>query len=218
MSKTIIVFFGPPGSGKGTQADLLAKKLKLPTISTGELLRQARRKKDALAKRIEVFMAKGKMVPEVITDKLLKDRLKKPDVKLGFMLDGYPRNKLQFKNFTKFLEKADQIYFVEIKVSSKEILQRLTGRRVCSCGALYHIKYKPPRKKNICDVCGKKLERRIDDTKAVIKERLLHYTETTRPMFKLAPKYGQILIINGEQDIDKIQQEVRIKLKKFRVL
>lgn len=218
MSKKIIVFFGSPGSGKGTQSEMLAETLGIPAISTGELLRREQKTGTVLGNRVKHLLSRGKMVAEDLVDHLLWARLGRFDTRKGFILDGYPRNELQFKHLLKIIHADDRLYFVEIQVSDKEVLKRLSGRRVCDCGASYHLIYNPPKKANHCNLCGKTLMHRSDDLPKVIKKRLVDYHSWIRPLLERASGRGSLIVVNGEQDIKGMKKELETKLKEFGVI
>lgn len=213
MNRKSFVFFGPPGSGKGTQAVLLGKDLGLPAISLGELLRQKKNSRSHLGKKIEKYLSKGKLVPESIVREVLRTRLDKKDVKAGFILDGYPRTKKQLGHFRQILKKTHNIHFIFIDVDDKEVKKRLGKRRSCSCGATYHLIFNPPKIKGLCDSCKKKIQIRSDDKPAVIGRRLDLYHSETEPLIGGMKKIGTILHINGEQDIAEIQKEIKRQIK-----
>jgi len=205
-----IIFLGPPTSGKGTQAEMLAKKIGLVSISTGNIFRENIQKKTKLGKIAASFIDKGKLVPDDITNQLIAKTLKK--IKRGFILDGYPRNLSQAKALEKIV-KIDSVFY--IKISDKEAIQRIVGRRVCpACGRVYHIKVMRPKKKGICDVCGSKLIHREDDRKEVIKKRLKIYHRDTEPVVGFYRKKGLLIEINGEQSIKEVYQDIVGKLNR----
>lgn len=218
MSKTIVVFFGPPGSGKGTQSDMLGEALNLPAISTGELLRREQKTGSVLGNHVKKLMAQGKMLGVTLMDHILRHRLAKSDAKRGFILDGYPRKLEQLKHLLTMVKASDRLYFIVIELSDKEVLRRLSGRRVCDCGASYHLIYNKPKRANKCDLCGQTIYQRSDDKPAVIKQRLKYYHAWTRPMLEKASGRGSIIFINGEQAIDKIQKDIKLRLKEFGVI
>lgn len=218
-----IIFFGPPGSGKGTQADMLAEKLKIPVICPGELLRAERDEGTKLGKRAAKKMSQGKMISNKIVEEIIDKRFEKPDVKKGVIFDGYPRVKAQLKLLLKRLirqrrtshglEKSDKIIAILVDVSAEEVKNRLGGRRVCDCGAAYHLKFNPPKKSRVCDLCGERLYIRKDDTPKVIKNRLKLYKKKTNPVIDYFKKNGKLIVINGEQDIKKVQRDIIKNLK-----
>jgi len=209
--KLRIVLLGAPSSGKGTQAELLSQKLGLKHLASGDVFRQEVKKKSELGKAIEDYLKKGKLVPDELVNKVIISKIRK--TKKGIILDGYPRDLTQ----AKFLEKNFPTDLVlEIKISNKEALKRITGRRVCSyCGAVYHLKYKPPKKKGICDICGHKLVQRDDDRRGIAEKRLKLYHQTIKPIIKFYKRKDKLFIINGEQSIKKVFQDIlKIVLRK----
>lgn len=216
------MFFGPPGSGKGTQADMLGAKMKLPVISPGELLRFEEKMKATMSKRVAILLKKGKMVPDEIVEKIIDNRLKKKDVKKGFILDGYPRNKKQLDNLSKRFKSMagakDLIFAILINASAKEIRRRLGGRRVCVCGASYHTEFNPPKRKNVCDLCGKKIYRRDDDKPEIISARIKFYERENASLINYWRRQGKLIEINGEQSIKKAQSDIlrQIKIREIR--
>ncbi len=177
-----IILIGQPGAGKGTQAKALANKLNILHICSGDLLRQAVSKGSELGKKAKDFMDKGELVPDNLVNQLIRERINQSDAKGGFILDGYPRNGRQTVELDKMLlgsrQEIDAVIYLE--ASPEVIIQRLTGRRLCSkCQANFHIKNMPPKKEGICDYCGGKLYRRADDNEETIKNRLNVYRQAT---------------------------------------
>ncbi len=233
MSKIFLIFFGPPGSGKGTQADMLAEKIKLPVICPGELLRHEMELKTEIGKKVKLAVNSGKMVNEIIIEKLIDQRLGRRDAKKGAIFDGCPRRKKQLnfliKKFNKIthnkysnaLLRKNQgnglrVAAILVNVSNKEVEQRLGGRRVCDCGAAYHIKYNPPKKRGVCDLCGKKLFVRADDKPAVITDRLKLYHKQTEPLLDYFQQRGELIKIDGEQSIKDVEKEIWEKIRNLR--
>lgn len=220
MKKIIIIFFGPPGSGKGTQSDVLGQKLKLPVVSPGELLRHEEEAKTKIGHLVSKNLANGKLAPDGIVDKILMIRLAKPDAKQGFILDGYPRSKSQLewfeKKIAKNLKSAEKIIAIYIDVSDKEVLFRIGGRRVCDCGAAYHLKYNPPIHAGVCDLCGRKIKRRDDDKPKIVKERLSYFHKSIRPILNYFKKNFFYINIDGEQSIKAIEQEIFKKINELK--
>lgn len=216
--KNILIFMGPPGSGKGTQTDMLAAKLKLPAISPGELLRQEVKKKTAIGKRIKNILASGEFVNNKIVEVLLEKRLAKKDAAKGIIFDGFPRNHKQIayleKRFDSFSVERYNAWTVYIDISDSEAKKRLTARRVCFCGATYHLISKPPKKKGICDECGQKIEHRADDKPAVVLKRLKIFHKENDPLLKFFLKKKMLIMINGERGIKDIQEDIIKRLKK----
>ena len=218
INKTILIFFGPPGSGKGTQAEMISKKFKLPTISTGELLRQEIKDRTKTGKEVEKIISKGKYAPERIIKEIILKRIKNKDVKAGYILDGYPRNKKQLNFILKNFKLDDvKVLAILVDVSDREVKSRLGGRRVCGCGATYHIKFNPPKKKGICDLCDSKLYIRDDDKPSVIASRLKIYHKEVAPILDYWNKNDKLIKINGEQSIEKVQKDIIKELKKHKI-
>lgn len=200
-----ILFIGPQGSGKGTQAELLGKKLEIPYISTGNIFRDNIANKTKLGNLAVKYINAGKLVPDKITNDLIKNRLAENNVKSGFILDGYPRNIKQAK-FLDNLAHLDTVF--EVYISDKESILRISGRRSCKCGAVYHLKFNPPGKKGICPKCGEKLFIRDDDTPLKIKERLKIYHSETKKLLDYYGKKGILININGRQPIAKVHKDI----------
>ncbi|MCD4761910.1 nucleoside monophosphate kinase [bacterium] len=221
MKKNIIIFFGPPGSGKGTQADILGEALNFPVISLGELLRHERDQGTKLGKQAAGLLAKGLLVSDEIVEDILSERLKKRDVSKGYILDGYPRREEQLSLFNKrsaSYRQKPNITAIYIDVHDKEIKKRLSGRRVCDCGAAYHIKYNPPKRLGICDLCGAKLYQRKDDAPVIMRGRLSRFHKRISPILKYFEEHYKFFRVNGEQSIKEIQKEILVKLKKLKAI
>ncbi len=205
MQRTILIF-GAQGSGKGTQAEMLTEKFGFVYVSTGNIFRQEIDKKTKLGIRAESYIRKGKLVPDEITDAIVALRLSQDDArKRGCVFDGYPRNKSQMTALEKIARVTDVII---IEISDKESVFRIGGRLICSCGRTYHTIFHPPKIKNICDNCGKKLIIRDDDRPKSIKKRLEIYHKETEPLFELYEKMGVVRRINGEQSIPHVFKDV----------
>lgn len=213
MNRKSFIFFGPPGSGKGTQATLLGEELGLPTISLGELLRQEKNAKTDLGKRIEKMLSSGKLVPDPVVRDVMRARLSKRDIKGGFILDGYPRTKNQFNHFKQILGNSYDLHFIFIDVRDVEVKRRLGKRRSCACGATYHLVFNPPKEKGICDNCKSKIKIRSDDRPDVIKQRLELYHAETGPLISYMQKMGTVLHVDGEGGIDEIKKEIKRQIK-----
>lgn len=205
-----IILIGPQGSGKGTQGKLLAKKYKIPRVSLGKLLRDITKGKSNLGKVISSYIDKGNLVPNEIAFKVIEQELAKPKYKKGVILDGYPRKLSQAKHITNILT-IDAV--IVIKISEKETLVRLGGRRECSCGEIYHMKFKPPKKDEICDKCGQKLIQRKDDYPAAIKKRLALYNKQTKPAIDYLKKHVRVIQVSGEGSIKDVNKQIVRALK-----
>lgn len=204
-----VIVFGPQGSGKGTQAEVISQDFDIPWIATGNIYRQHIQEQTELGKIAEQYNKEGKLVPDEITNKLVAERINEPDAQNGFVFDGYPRNIAQAEAFNKIVH-IDAV--LEIAISDTEAISRISGRRVCPCGMSYHMKYNPPKKGAICDKCGKALIHREDDTEPVIKERLAIYHHDTEPVLDMYLAQGVLMRINGEQSIADVSKEISQKL------
>ena len=176
-----LILLGPPGAGKGTQAEILNKKLGIPTISTGNILRAAVKNGTPVGLKAKEYMDAGKLVPDEVIIGVISERLAEADCQNGFILDGVPRTIPQAEALEKAGISFDAV--VSIEISDEEIVERMAGRRVCTaCGAPYHVKNMPPKVEGVCDACGGKLEARADDTPEVVRDRLQVYHKETAPL------------------------------------
>lgn len=212
-----IVLLGPPGSGKGTQAKMIAEKFNVKHISTGDILREHVRNGTELGKEAKKYMDAGQLVPDSILIGIIKDRLSKPDVAGGYMLDGYPRTIPQAEALDKILPELKQKIDVvlNIDVPDEELVRRLSGRRMCMCGRSYHIIFNPPKVPGKCDECGGELYHRDDDKEEAILNRLKVYKQQTQPLIDYYTKAGLIANINGAGEINQIFDEISKVLSKF---
>ena len=212
-----IVLFGPPGSGKGTQAKLLAEKYGVPHISTGDILRANLNNETKLGLEAKTYMNKGELVPDDVLIGIIKDRLSESDCASGFLLDGYPRTLPQAETLSKILSELGKNLDVvlNIDVPDEKLLKRLAGRRMCVCGASYHILFNKPKQEGICDLCGSKLYRRDDDKEEAILNRLDVYKNQTRPLIDHYTQAGVMLTINGAADIEVVFNEICRMLDDF---
>lgn len=197
-----LIFLGPPGVGKGTIAKEVVKEKGIPQISTGDLLRAAVKQGSALGKAAKGYMDAGKLVPDRLVIDLLKDRIKEPDCKDGFILDGFPRTIPQAEALEQDVD-IDQV--INFKASDETVISRISGRRTCrNCGAIYHIKNIPPKKQGICDRCGGELYQRDDDKEETVKKRLETYRQQTAPLIEYYRNKGLLVDIETEQPIPNI--------------
>jgi len=206
-----IVFLGPPGAGKGTQAKILIERYGIPQISTGDMLREHRAKGTELGKKAQEYMDKGQLVPDEIILGMVKERLSQPDCQKGFILDGFPRTVAQAEALDKLLsEMSKKLDFALALIVPDELLvERLTGRRTCkNCGMMYHIKYKPPKVEGKCDVCGGELYQRPDDNEETVRNRLKVYHEQTAPLIEYYKTKGILREIDGSKSIEEITQQI----------
>ncbi len=209
-----IVLIGPPGGGKGTQARILQEKTGIPHISTGEIFRSYARAGTELGLKVKSLMDKGLLVPDDLTLEIIEDRLfgSQESNKQGCILDGFPRTVTQAEVFGEILDRHDaKIDFaINIKVANDYIIERITGRFACArCGEMYHDKFKMPKIKGICDVCGaKKFVRRVDDTVEVVQERLNKYRELTEPLLPYYEEKGVLCTVDGVGDITQVADSI----------
>jgi len=195
-----LVLLGAPGAGKGTQADEIARRSGLPHISTGELLRAAIRDGSPLGRRVAAIVERGELVPDALIGEVMEERLSRKDAERGSVLDGFPRTVAQADLLDRILARRGQTLdrVILIEVGEPEIIERIAGRRSCGrCGAVYHVRYNPPKVEGICDRCGSELRQRPDDAEAVIAERLRAYRELTAPLVERYRKAGLLLPVDG---------------------
>ncbi|MCS7151998.1 MAG: nucleoside monophosphate kinase [Endomicrobia bacterium] len=208
VKKTRIIFLGPPGSGKGTQAQLISKKFRIPHISTGEIFRKiiSTNKPQKLASAIKKYVQNGLLVPDEIVFRALKSVL---DTNGKFLLDGYPRNIKQAQLLDDYLGDNGIDIVIYFKVPDKEIIKRLTARRTCpKCGRVYNIYTLKPKKDNLCDVCNVKLIIRQDDKVTTVKKRLKIYKEDTMPLVEYYKKRNLLVEINANDTVDNVYNSV----------
>jgi adenylate kinase len=207
----VYVLAGPPGSGKGTQAKLLAPKLKVPHISLGDLLREAVRGGTKTGLLAKGYLDAGKLVPDNVAIDVAEEAVKKEECRKGFVIDGFPRTLEQAVLFDKLLGrlKFNLVKVLYIDIPMAEILRRLTGRRSCrKCGAVYHIAFNPPKVENKCDKCGGELYQRHDDTEDVIKVRYEVYKKQTMPLIDYYTKSGKLAHLDGTKAVAEVFKEV----------
>ncbi|MHA1721537.1 MAG: adenylate kinase [Candidatus Baldrarchaeia archaeon] len=210
-----IILLGPPGSGKGTQAELLSKKYGIPHIAMGDILREEVARGTSLGKKVNVYMSRGELVPDEIVIEVLKGRIKKSDCRNGFILDGFPRTLNQAKALDTMLDelgfRIDAVVYID--VPDEEIVRRLSLRRTCRvCGRVYNLYYNPPKQDGKCDVCGGELFIRDDDKPDVIRNRLKVYNEQTRPLVSYYEESKLLVRVNGVNSIDNVFQQIVKKL------
>ncbi|MFZ5942550.1 MAG: adenylate kinase [Bacillota bacterium] len=206
-----ILLMGPPGAGKGTQAEKLTQVLNIPHISTGDMFRKAIKEGTELGTKAKSFMDQGKLVPDEVTIGIVKERLAEPDCKSGFLLDGFPRTAPQADALDKILTELDMGLdaVINITVSREELVGRLTGRRVCkTCGATYHVIFNPSAKEDVCDKCGGELYQRNDDKVETVGSRLDVYDEQTAPLINYYSQKGLLKDINGAQPMPQVLTDI----------
>ncbi|MGV8026909.1 MAG: adenylate kinase [Anaerolineaceae bacterium] len=204
-----IVLLGPPGAGKGTQAEIISQKLSIPHISSGDLFRENLKNNTELGKQACVFMDSGRLVPDEITISMVADRLARQDCKMGALLDGFPRTPFQARELDKILEaNGNAISCVPyIMVSDQDLLERLTGRWTCkAAGHIYHEKFNPPKNPGFCDNDGTPLYQRDDDKKETIEKRLAVFHEQTAPLIEYYREKNLLVEVDGTQPIEKVSE------------
>lgn len=212
----LIILLGPPGAGKGTQAEKIVQHYNLVYISTGEILRKAVKEDTSLGRQAREYMDQGKLVPDNLVVEIVRDRLMEPDCANGALLDGFPRTVDQAVFLEKVLPEVDAKIdrVIMIEVDENELIERLTGRRVCSdCGANYHLQYKPPKVRNVCDQCGGDLYQRDDDSLATVTERLEVYKKQTEPLVSYYRGKALLSPIDGNRDIDAVFEQIKSVLE-----
>jgi adenylate kinase len=205
----ILVFLGPPGAGKGTQAKLLSQRMGFLHLSTGDLLREAVKNQTPLGKKAKEYMDRGELVPDELIVQLIEETMPKDG---NVILDGFPRTVNQALALEEMLkgkgEKISKVLFFD--VPDGVIIDRLSGRRVCSkCGAVYHVKYNPPKVEGMCDLCGGSLVQRDDDKEEVVKKRLEVYRKQTQPLIEFYQDRGIIYKLDAEKGVEELFEEVK---------
>jgi len=207
-----LILLGPPGAGKGTQAKRLVESYGIPQISTGDILRKAVKEGTQLGKEAKSYMDAGELVPDSVVIGIIEERLKEPDCKEGYILDGFPRTVPQAEALDAILDKMGSRidHVVSIEVPDGELMNRLTGRWTCkNCGAMFHEKNQPPKEQGKCDHCGGELYQRDDDKADTIRERLRVYGSQTQPLIEYYNKKGLVRKIDGIGTIDEIFERIK---------
>ena len=202
-----LIFLGAPGAGKGTQAEIIAAELKIPTISTGNIIREALANGTEMGLKAKSFIEAGKLVPDDVVIGIIKDRLAADDCNGGFILDGFPRTIPQAEALDKMGVIIDKV--VDIDVPDENIVNRMSGRRVCkACGSSYHIENKKPKVEGVCDACGGELQIRKDDAPETVLDRLNVYHEQTEPLKDFYAKCGKLRSVEGTAPITEITEAI----------
>jgi adenylate kinase len=213
-----LILLGPPGAGKGTQSQHIINKYGIPQISTGDMLREARKNQTELGKKAEVFMNAGELVPDEVVIGIVGERLCRNDCTRGFILDGFPRTVNQAEALASLLETAGSRIdaVLNIEVPENELILRLSGRRVCqSCGTTYHIVFSPPRNEGICDKCGAAVVQRKDDEEATVMQRLKVYQEQTKPLIGFYRQKNLLQSLAGVGPVEQIAVNIDEALREF---
>ncbi len=209
----IIVMLGAPGTGKGTVANLLKDKLKIPQVSTGDIFRKHIKEGTRLGKLVENYISNGNLVPDEVTNEIVESRLDDKDVEKGIILDGYPRTVNQAKELDKMLKKRNKKLnlVVNLTTPEEEIIERVVNRRVCSnqeCKTVYNLVLDPPEKEGICNKCGHELVQRKDDNIETVKSRLDNYFKQTSPLIEYYEKQGNLYSTVVSKSINKLGKDV----------
>jgi adenylate kinase len=207
-----LVLMGAPGAGKGTQAERIVEKYGIPHISTGDMFRAAIKGGTELGLKAKSYMDAGNLVPDEVTIGIVQDRLSKDDCVKGFLLDGFPRTVTQAEALETILDELNRPldFAVNIDVPKDNLMERLTGRRICkSCGATYHLFFNPPKQEGTCDKCGGELYQRPDDNEETVGRRLEVYMQQTKPLLDFYEEKGYLKNIDGDQEIDKVFSDLQ---------
>jgi len=209
-ARNIVILLGGPGAGKGTQAELISAWLRIPHISTGQLLREEALAGSHLGLKAKATMDAGELVSSDIVNELVERRIDECDCALGFVLDGYPRDLGQAVKFNELLRTGDRLIVIDINADLERVLPRLTGRRICrSCNAIYHLLTSPPRHDGLCDVCDTTLMQRSDDREHVIRERFRIYQSLAAPLKCLYQRQGVYHEVDGLRPRDHVRRNIR---------
>jgi adenylate kinase len=213
-----IVLVGPPGAGKGTQAQFIASHLSIPKISTGDIFRANVSGNTPLGQKAKEYMDRGDLVPDEVTIAMVRDRLAEDDAQEGFLLDGFPRNVPQAETLKKIMSEMDRKLdlVLELVVDDDEVVRRLSGRRTCrKCGRIWHVAFDPPTKDGICDVCGGELFQRDDDREETIRHRLEVYQEQTAPLASFYADEGILVGLDATGPVEEVTERALAALRRF---
>ena len=206
-----VIFMGPPGAGKGIQARQIARRLSILQISTGDILREAIRKRTPLGLEAQSRMNRGELVPDQVVCGLVEERIQEPDYRRGFILDGFPRTLAQAQRIDPILKglSGTRVHVLNLEVDEEKLLKRQIGRRICSvCGDIYNIYFSPPHREGICDQDGGKLIQRADDTDKAARQRQITYREQTEPLVDHYRAKKLLHNIDGDQEPDSVTENV----------
>lgn len=207
-----LILLGAPGAGKGTQAEILCERLNIPTISTGNMIREAMKSGTEMGLKAKEYAENGKLVPDEVVIGIVDERLRMDDCQNGFILDGFPRTIPQAEALDRMGITIDRV--VDINVPDEVITRRVSGRRAClDCGSTYHIETKKPQVEGVCDRCGSTLVQRKDDLPETVQERLHVYHAQTEPLRDYYAAAGKLLVVDGQQGIQEIAEQTLELLK-----
>lgn len=194
-----LILMGAPGAGKGTQSAKISEKYNIPAIATGDILRSAMKEGTGLGKQAKAYVEAGKLVPDEVVIGIIRDYLSSDACKNGFILDGFPRSIPQAEALDAMGIRIDVV--LSIEVADEKIVERMSGRRVCSCGASYHVVYNPPKVENVCDKCGAALYVRADDAAETVMKRLETFHAQTEPLKEYYSKKGILVSVQGQEEV-----------------
>ena len=208
-----LILLGAPGAGKGTQAEMICNHLSVPTISTGNIIRAALKAETEMGLKAKEFINNGQLVPDEVVIGIIKERLAEDDCKNGFILDGFPRTIPQAEALDEMGIEIDKV--IDIEVPDEKIVERMSGRRVCTCGASYHVVYLPPKTADVCDKCGAALYTRADDAAETVINRLKTFHAQTEPLKEFYAEKGVLLTVEGQEEVVDTTALVFKALAKF---
>jgi len=210
-----IILLGSPGAGKGTQSTFITETYGIPQISTGDMLREARKNQTDLGKEAESYMLAGKLVPDEVVIGIVEERVAEKDCEKGFILDGFPRNVSQADALGSMLEKrgVNIEAVINLDVSDDQVVKRLGGRRVCNkCGSSFHVEYSPTKNDGVCDKCGGDVVQRKDDNEDTIRQRLQVYKEQTKPLIDYYRGKNILKMVDGSAETDNVWKSLKVIL------
>lgn len=206
-----LVLLGPPGAGKGTQAESIVSKYGIPHISTGDIFRKNIKEGTELGKKAKEFMDMGQLVPDSLVVDIVIDRLNEDDAKGGYLLDGFPRTVFQSNALDKYLDEYNDSLdkVININVDPAALIERAVGRRICkACGATYHVSFNPSKESGVCDKCGGELYQRSDDIEETVQNRIKVYLDETSPLIDYYTEKGKLINIDGQQPIEDVFKDI----------
>jgi adenylate kinase len=211
MSQLNLILLGPPGSGKGTQGERLQEDLDLPYYATGDILRAAVREGTEVGAQAKEYMDRGDLVPDDVIVGVIAERIDRHEAEDGFILDGFPRTEVQAGALDSKLSELGRelTAAVLIEVEDEEVVRRLSGRRTCPNGHVFHVEFDPPEKEGVCDVCGSEVQIRDDDKPDVIRNRLAQYESKTKPLIAYYEERGLLMRVDGDQEPDEVSDQIR---------